>query len=333
MKRKYLGTLQYADPLYEILFSKACPDVREPIFHVKRISSHSVYQYTEEKSRVGIIGKFFNLSDKKLDRILRKKGEYDNLEKIRSYGFNTFPNYVVRPIGREESIGLSLVEEFILGKDLDYYLKDAIYNSNGSTLKDKLSRLSTFLYALHTKTKKENYVDLDSVGSYFYKIVEKLCSQKVISDDDKKTYLKLMDKWLNRPLLQEVNNVIVHGDATPTNFIFTGRGDVVAIDLERMKDSDLAYDVGMICGEIKHSFMWRTGNPYAAEYFIRYFLKKYSKHFSECKRAFRKITLRNPFYMAMTELRIARNDYLDWNYRKWLVYEAFKCLSWGLKLK
>jgi aminoglycoside phosphotransferase (APT) family kinase protein len=130
-----------------------------------------------------------------------------------------------------------------------------------------------------------------------------------------------------------LKSVIVHGDASPTNFIFTERGDVVAIDLERMKNGDMLFDAGMICGELKHAFMWRTGNPYEAEPFIRRFLKKYSSHFHDHRKVFREITLRNPFYMAMAELRIARNDYLHWNYRKWLAHEALKCLKWGLRLK
>ncbi|NIT04506.1 aminoglycoside phosphotransferase family protein, partial [Candidatus Saccharibacteria bacterium] len=89
----------------------------------------------------------------------------------------------------------------------------------------------------------------------------------------------------------------------------------------------------MVCGELKHAFLWRTGNAYAAEPFIRHFLKKYSGHFRDKKKAFMEITLKNPFYMALTELRIARNSYLDWNYRKGLVHEAMKCLKHGLKLR
>lgn len=333
MKGLYLGKLDYADPLYEILFSKACPDVNAPLFHVNRMSSHSVYKYTEEKTRVAIIGKFFKLNDTKYERVLRKKGEYDNLHKIRRYGFDTFPNYVVRPIAKEENIGLALIEEYINGRDLDFFLKKAIYEGDSYSLKDRLLKLASFLYALHTKTEMEDNVELNSVSAYFLKVLSKLCKQKVISDPERKAYLKLMDRWLNGGLLQNAKSVIIHGDATPTNFIFTEKNDVVAIDLERMKAADKAYDIGMICGELKHAFYWRTGNLYGAEPFIRHFLKSYSSYFTDSKKVFRRITQRNPFYMALTELRISRNDYLDWNYRKRLAYEAMECLRWGLKLK
>lgn len=333
MDKPYLGELDYADPLYEILLSQVCPDLKYPIFHVNRMSSRRVYKYTEEKTRIAIIGKFFKLDDPKQERVLRIKGEFDNLEKIRGYGFDTFPNYVVRPIGKEEKIGLALIEEFIHGKNLDYYLKKAVYEGDGLSLKKKLSKLASFLYALHAKTETENNVHLDSVCAYFQKVLNRLCKQTVVSDSERKTYLILMDKWLKKTVLQKAKSVIVHGDATPTNFIFTAEGDVVAIDLERMKNNDMAFDVGMVCGELKHAFMWRTWNPYQAEPFIRHFLKSYSYHFYDHKGAFRNITLRNPFFMALTELRIARNDYLGWNYRKRLAYEAMECLRWGLKLK
>jgi aminoglycoside phosphotransferase (APT) family kinase protein len=333
MDNSYLGTLDYADPLYEILLESVSSDVKDPLFHVNRMASRRVYKYTEEKSNISFVGKFFNLHDPKEDRILRIKGEYDNLRKIRGYGFDSLPNYVVRPLNRDDRIGLALTEEFIQGKDLDHYLKTAIYKGNIDSLKDRLYKLATFLYILHSRTKLDESIDLDSVSAYFLRVLNKLLGQAVISVNERSEYLKLMDKWLGRYLMQAVRSVILHGDATPTNFIFTDKGDVVAIDLERMKNGDKIFDVGMVCGELKHAFLWRKGNPYDSEPLIRFFLKSYSIHFNDPRKAFRRITVRNPFYMALAELRIARNEYLGMDYRKKLAHEALKCLKWGLKLK
>jgi hypothetical protein len=36
--------------------------------------------------------------------------------------------------------------------------------------------------------------------------------------------------------------------------------------------------------------------------------------------------------MALAELRIARNDYLPWEYRRALVHEAMGCLTCGRSL-
>ncbi len=332
MNTLYLGKLEYADPLYEILLSQVCPYVEDPIFHVDSMTSFGVYKYTEEKTRVAAIGKFFRLDDPKPEKISRIKGEFENLQKIRAYGFDSFPNYVVRPISKEETIGLALLEEYIYGKDLDYYLRKAIYDRDDVSLKKRLSDLASFLYDLHKKTGSEETVELNPISLYYEKVLSKLCKQGIISLSERRGFFKLVDKWLIKTSLQKGNKVIVHGDATPTNFIFTQRHDVVAIDLERMKNADLVFDISMICGEIKHAYFWRTGNPYQAEPFIRHFFESYSSHFMDEDKAFDEITLRNPFYMAMTELRIARNGYLDLNYRKRLVHEAHKCLECGLRL-
>ncbi len=328
----YLGTLDRRDPLYEVLLFEAYRDVKAPVFHVSRLARRSVYKYTEEKSRLSVVGKFFQLDDRRPDRIARIRCEYDNLHEIRKYGLDKYPNYVVRPIGRAARIGLALIEEFISGRDLDHYLKRAVYENDGAPLKDVLSGLASFFHVLHTKTKSRKAVDLDSISAYFRKVVDKLNRSGVLADSDVGVYLRLMDQWLNRPLLQDARSAIIHGDATPTNFIFTKGGDVVAIDLERMKISDVVYDVGMIAGEIKHAFLWRTGDPRASEPYIRHFLKSYARHFRDSRKAFRVITRRNPFYMALTELRIARNDYLDRHYRRRLALEALECLRWGLRL-
>lgn len=328
----YLGVLDYKDPLYETLL-QACPDVAGPLFHVDGTSSRRVYKYTEEKSRAAIIGKFFSLDDPRPERVLRIKGEYDNLNHIRGRGFDAFPNYVVRPMGRDERIGLAVAEEFIPGKNLDHFMKKAIYEGSSTALGGALSRLAKFLRALHSATANYTASDLDFVGSYYQKILDKLFRQTVISGRDRKKYLRLMDRWMELDLIQGARNVIVHGDATPTNFIFTRDGGVAAIDLERMRMCDMVFDVGMVCGEIKHAFLWRTGNRYSAEPFISHFLREYSFLLNGEGDSFAKITLRIPFYMALTELRIARNSWLDWDYRKRLAAEAMRCLRHGLRLQ
>lgn len=329
-----MGTLSMADPLYEILQTDVCPSVKDPVFHVDLISKRRVYKYTEEKSRTAIIGKFFLPDDPKPARSLRIKSEFDKLHKVRGYGFDASPHYVVRPISRSEKIGLALVEEFINGKNLDHFIKKAIYEKDPGPLKTTLSRLASFLSALHGRTLNGKRVDLEPVFAYYQKVLSKLVGECVFSERESAGVLKLVEKWLKRPRLSGGRASIVHGDATPTNFLFTGKGDVVAIDLERMRDADATFDAGMVCGELKHAFLWRTGNPYAAEPFISHFLSSYCGLADEGKKSklFRKITMKNPFYMALAEFRIARNGYLGRQYRRDLALEARRCLKWGLRV-
>lgn len=330
MGEQYLGRLDFNDPLFDILCSRIFSDVKYPCFHVTGTSSRMVFKYTEEETKIALIGKFYQRDDPHRERIDRKKGEFDTLQKIRAYGFDTYPHYVVKPFDKSERLGLALIEEYIDGRDLDYYLRKAVQKGKYSQLREKLGTLAFFLSVLHRKTEMSERVALDSIARYFLRIINKLASQNILSDQDRKSFLTLMEKWLMRECLEKARSVVVHGDATPTNFLFTERGDVVAIDLERSKCCDPAFDVSMVCGELKHAFMWRTGNAYAAEPFIAFFLKSYARHFPHPETTFREITMRNPFYMALTELRIARNTYLDRPYRQRLVHEARKCLRWGL---
>jgi len=92
MSTLYLGKLEYADPLYEILLSRVYPYVKGPTFHVNTMTSLGVYKYTEEKTRTATISKFYKLNDPRPDKVFRIKGEYENLQKIRAYGFDTHPN-------------------------------------------------------------------------------------------------------------------------------------------------------------------------------------------------------------------------------------------------
>jgi hypothetical protein len=98
-----------------------------------------------------------------------------------------------------------------------------------------------------------------------------------------------------------------------------------------MKRADPVWDLGMVCGEIKHAFLWRTGNGEAAEPFIRVFLKRYAAAFPDPGGEFRAVTRRLPLFMALTELRVARNEWLGWQHRLRLAREAHACLNWGLR--
>lgn len=338
MATAYLGVLDRGDPLYDVLALRIYPELREPVFHVERLSRHRlVYRYREAQTNRAVVGKFFDTHDRDETKVTRIKSEYRNLIRLRYLGFNTHPHSVVNPLCREERIGLALAEEYVGGRDLDHYLRRAAWRGAVDALERVLDRLVDFLHQLHSRSAPSNgtrgrmTVRLDDAGEYFARLVAKLECQELLDPEAAAAYLRLRDRWLARSRMN-AGAVTVHGDATPTNFLFPTAEDVVAIDLERMKMADRAYDLGMVCGELKHAFMWRTGRRDLSEPFIGRFLRRYAGHDPEPTDAFRQITSRIPFYMALTELRIARNTWLDWEYRQRLVREAGACLTWGLRL-
>jgi aminoglycoside phosphotransferase len=127
-------------------------------------------------------------------------------------------------------------------------------------------------------------------------------------------------------MMWQDQQVLLHGDATPANFLFGHGMDVAAIDLERMKRGDRMFDVGRVAGEIQHAFMLTTGSRRRAEPFIGHFLWEYSCHFPDRQRTFESITARLPYYMGLNLLRIARNDYIGQEYGGRLIGQAKKLL-------
>jgi hypothetical protein len=72
--------------------------------------------------------------------------------------------------------------------------------------------------------------------------------------------------------------------------------------------------------------MITTGHKRRAEPFIGHFLWEYSRHCPDRDLVFKKITERVPYYMGLTLLRIARNDYVTTDYGGRLIRQAKRLL-------
>ena len=66
--------------------------------------------------------------------------------------------------------------------------------------------------------------------------------------------------------------MLIHGDATPTNFLFPD-GRAVALDLERLGQGDRLWDLSWVAGELKHAWGWRTADFGGSEAAIRHFFR------------------------------------------------------------
>ncbi len=276
-----------------------------------------VYLYEEKHSRAQIVGKFFGDEGPR-----RMQEEFDNLELLRGYGLNNNPHSVVRPLGANVWIDSVLVEEFCGGVSLSSIIGAAIYQSEGRRLYAKLTALAYFLATLHNRTANGCGVDFSQDCAYLDRLVAKLRSKHFISSGEAEELYWLRDRWREQGRMWEDRQVLVHGDATPSNFLFGDGLNVVAIDLERMKRADRVFDVGRVAGELQHFYLQAWGNKYAAEPFIGHFLWEYACHFPDRDQAFRSITGRVPFQMALTLLRISRNSWVGPAHRKRLIEEA-----------
>jgi aminoglycoside phosphotransferase (APT) family kinase protein len=333
MSRIYVGRLSKHDPLHGYLQYDIQPQISgasgSSTYRVFRLNaSNDVYLYEDRDTGTKVIGKFF-LSSKKKDAVKAASHlthEFDNLCMMRDYGLTGYPHDVVRPLGRNYSMNALLVTECCEGELLSEVILEAIRSGDHGKLYHKLTALAYFLSSFHNRTAIIEGVDFHQDCDYMDSLIDKLHEIRAIGGDEARELCWLRDQWRNTPRMWEDRKVLVHGDATPENFMF-GKGlKVITFDLERTKHADRVFDTGRIAGELKHFFMRATGNRNAADPFIGHFLWEYACHFPNRDSAFQSITGRTPFYMGITLLRIARNHWIDAEYRHRLIREAKECL-------
>ncbi|NLI83254.1 MAG: aminoglycoside phosphotransferase family protein [Deltaproteobacteria bacterium] len=328
---RYLGHLQREDPLYEYLQSQIAPQlglhIPDACYRVFRFTdSQNVYLYEEKGGTVRWVAKFFKSWDPQ--HACRKgETEFNNLTFLRRLGFCNRPHYVVRPFGFNPSIDNVLVVEYLEGDSVSAVIDDAIHCGMVDRLFRKLKALACFLAVFHCRTAGEWSVDFRESLYYTARVLRSLEERWGLDRQCSDRLWSLGERWLQRSFMWEEPSVLVHGDATPSNFLFGKGMDVMAIDLERMQWADPVFDVGRLCGELKHVFLRCTGNPSAAEPYIGHFLREYCGHLEDREQAFSRITRRLPFYMGITLLRIARNSWITPDYRRSLVEEAINTLE------
>jgi aminoglycoside phosphotransferase (APT) family kinase protein len=333
MSRTYLGRLAEKDPLHRYLQYDIQPQLNASSgrvqYRVFRLNgSNDVYLYEDRYSGTKVVGKFF-LSSRKRDvdgAARRLSTEFDNLCVMRDYGLTGYPHHVVRPLGRNYGLNALLVTEHCEGELLSDVIQAVIQNKDYGRLYYKLTALAYFLSTLHNRTAIGVGVDFHQDCGYMDRLINKLREINAIGWDESHELYWLRDQWCHQPRMWEDQQVHVHGDATPENFMFGGGLSVVAFDLERTKRADRVFDTGRIAGELKHFFLRATGNKYAADPFIGHFLWEYACHFPDRESAFRSITGRTPFYMGITLLRISRNTWVEPEYQRRLINEAKECL-------
>ncbi len=334
---KYLGHLSKKDPLYGYLRYDILPRCGSqfgagngpPDFRVYLIqASNHVYLYEDRRSRTRVIGKFFNgITDRSPEDAFRHmEREFNNLHHLRTLGFSGYPHYIARPLGCNAGLNCILVEEFCHGTPLSGFILKAIGEGDREPLFRKLTALAYFLATLHNRTATGNRVDVNRDCSYFDRIMDQLKNWGHIGWNEAEEFHQFKERWRGKDFMGEDNQVLVHGDATPTNILFGDGLWVIAIDLERMKPADRVFDVGRVAAEIKHFFMQYAGDKWLAEPFIGHFLWEYACHFPDRDSAFRSITRRVPFHMGLTLLRIARNSWITGDYRRQLLDEARETL-------
>jgi hypothetical protein len=330
----YVGTLSRHDPMRDFL-ARITHDqlglrVARPSFRVFQLrASNEVYAYEEKSSGARVICKFygpkFGWDHDKAASVART--EYDSLETLRRYGLVGSPHHVIRPLGLDRDINGVLALEYYPGEQFSHAISRSVHRGDDAHLFWRLKALAYFLATQHNRTVSDDTIDFDADSQYLDRLLRSLLRRGRAGQWDVDELGWLGDLWRDRPKMWRDRQVLLHGDATPANFLFGHGLDVAAIDLERMKRGDRLFDVGRIAGELQHAFMLATGDRHRAEPFIGHFLWEYSCHFPDRQATFESISGRAPYYMGLNLLRIARNDYISPHHGAALVAQAKRLLQ------
>jgi aminoglycoside phosphotransferase len=294
-------------------------------------SSREVVRFQGVQGEAAVVGKFFSQyppatsADRSLDR------EYYNYLWAERLGLTRGAGLIPRLLGRHPQTRLGLVLEAVPGPDLDRVLALACYHGEQEHLLHRLEQLAGLLAAFHTRPLPEQPVSPRPALRYLAKLLGQLHGLGLLTAAEQQAFQEESALWAERLARLPDRQVLVHGDATPTNFLFPN-GRVVALDLERLAAADRLWDLSWVAGELKHSWGCRTGYLDGAEPAISHFFTAYLTALPGDAALTRRILALNPFYMALAELRIARNSYLNWEHRCSLVAEARRCLAGGRSL-
>jgi thiamine kinase-like enzyme len=254
--------------------------------------------------------------------------ESNNLDTLRGYNLAGSLHHVIRPLGMHPDINCVLALEHYAGEELTQAIIRATHHRDDAYLFWRLKALAYYLSTQHNRTANGEDIDFGFECHYFDTIIHALLECGRIGKEDAEEFSWLRELWRDRPRMWQDRQVWLHGDATPGNFLFGDGLRVGAIDLERMRRGDRAFDVGRVAGELQHAFMVTTARKSRAEPFIRYFFIEYASHLAHSRVEFDHITARTPFYMGLNLLRIARNDYITEAYGRRLVRQAKRLLAY-----
>ncbi|MBU4233321.1 MAG: aminoglycoside phosphotransferase family protein [Desulfobacterales bacterium] len=328
-----MNRLADADPLARALrrLVGAEAGFRPPAGEVRVESlpaSRQVLRFTFPAGDYAVVGKFFSAYPPQASADLSLAREYDHYLRLPGLGLGNGGGLAPRLLGRWPERSLGLLLEAVPGPDLDYLLLQASVHGDPAPLFRALDKLAHLLAFFHSRPVPALLVTPEPALAYLDKVMAQLLEAGPLTREDWQALAHERDAWEERCQDFSDRQVLIHGDATPTNFLFPN-GRAVALDLERLRIGDRLWDLSWVAGELKHAWGWRTADFSGSEAAIRHFFRMYLTAAGLAPALTRRLFSLNPFYMALAELRIARNLYLTRDYRRQLVAEARRCLAHG----
>ena len=277
------------------------PDGDARVYRIEP-ASHVVCRY-EFAGGVSVIGKFFGEptgANSHYDPRKAMKNEYHRIRHVSSL-VRVPPALAVK-----SRFHAALVTDYVPGPTIQELIVTKALRY------DHLTGVAHLLRQLHDNTRTScNRV---REFSYFHKVLD----QNRLSKHQRERFNRFLGTWWHSPRIRRDEGCMVHGDATPANYLVND--SIWAIDFEGSRNhAHPIRDLGILAAEIKAS----PANA-RAEGYIGHLLW----HYSNSEEEFLHYSGDLPFFMALGYLRIAR---LPWwaGERCRLLREAEACLAAG----
>lgn len=329
--------LQVDDPLFEFLREEVLERIlgqrpKDPAFSIQplgRGNTFWIYRYREAASGCDLVCKFYGgkplfdgwIGDRNLRGFLMQR-ELDNLARLRSIGLDRPPHQVVRPLAASREINCVLVQEFAPGTDLETDLQAAARDGAGEGLRDRLERLARFLADLHSRSRTRSPLAAADLVDRLSGLARGLASRGTISSEQEARLLALAERWDREGALGRGFQTWIHGDASPSHFLFDAERGLTAIDLEGLREGDPAEDVGRVTAEIRQAFFRHRGERITAEPYLRDFYAAYRENLPPGAETWEDFEQRARFFAGLFLASIGRNLQLDLAYRRRLIEDA-----------
>ena len=198
------------------------------------------------------MGKFFAAYPPQASvRILAR--EYEHYLQLPALGLSNGGGLTPRLLGRWPARSLGLLLEAVPGPDLDHLLLQACVHGDPAPLFRGLEKLAHLLGFFHSRPVPALPVSPESGLAYLDKVKAQLREAGRLTREDWQALARERDAWEERFQDFPDRQVLVHGDATPTNFLFPD-GRAVALDLERLRVGDRLWDLSWVAGELRHAW-------------------------------------------------------------------------------
>ncbi|MDN7024979.1 aminoglycoside phosphotransferase family protein [Methanoculleus sp. FWC-SCC1] len=310
MAEQYVNTLKPGDPFRDWLVEVLGDRVHNPACRVRvyRISpaSHTVCRYAFSGEKFSVVGKFFGEPTGVMRHYNEEKAMRNEYQRLKQASMVI---HVPRPITCRGNFHNVVITDYIKGVALRKYLRHEHH------LYDRLSSVAALLRRLHDGTRGP--CNIQREFGQFHKVLD----QNRLDADQREQFNHLLGGWWDAGLLHGFHGSLIHGDATPANYIHVD-GKVYAIDFENgLRNAHPIHDLGVLSAEMKHFFASRFDDGERSEPYIGHLLWRYSRGEDD----FYKITDVLPFFIAFGYMRIAR---LGWapSHREYLIGEAKACL-------